>query len=198
MHRQEMEETGELCLQSESTAYEEDVSMAESREGTELTISMSETDGERGDMSSKVFSIGASFVVPTRTKRPSGSRGTSPAHVRERRNPRQQAELIQAKSKVVQLETEVLVLQRSLKRARIEEEEREESLSSAQQMDRVYKVPNFLLLELMDCMGIIGGHLITMVILIITLLSKVHCTFRAVSYHTRTHTHLQIHTHTSS
>ncbi len=128
-------------------AAEGDVSMAEGGEGIEPTAAQARTETERCSTS---LNFGVSLTAPTTHSSSASSiarttprsRGTTLAHVRERRNPRQEAELIQARTKIVQLETDILVLQRAAKRARIEEEEREEEpLSSAQQMDRVYKVP---------------------------------------------------------
>lgn len=134
----------------QSKSSEEGFSLAASGEARELATSQV-TEAE----SSSVFPpLGAGVLSASTTlssvARTPGSRDTTPGHVRGWRNPRQEAELIQARTKIVQLETDILTLRRAAKRARIEEEEREDSLSTAQQRDRVYKVTNLILYVLIQ------------------------------------------------
>lgn len=130
-----------------STAYEGDISMVDSQGSVELSEALpseSETDAD---------------ILTTPTKSPTTTPPTSqlkftplshslrsPSSIQTSRkrtltDHRQQAELIQAQSRIFQLETEVLSLQCAAKRARIEEEGKtHEEAKSSGQAERLHKV----------------------------------------------------------
>lgn len=114
------------------TACRRDISLPEGRESVGLSGSGSEPEAEISDIQ----------TTPGRLKHTPIRESTSFSltSLSQSRNPHQAAELIHARSRILQLEGEVLGLQRAAKRARIEGEEKEAGKSLGEQLEQLHKV----------------------------------------------------------
>lgn len=142
----------EVELEGECTVYEGEDSIQESQESVDLSdalVSGSETEeAEETDLQSTPITMSevhglSSQVKSTIIHRTRGDTSLSFASSRfllQTRNPRQEAELIHAKSKIVHLQGEVLGLQQAAKRARIERDKEEEGENCMEQLKHLHKV----------------------------------------------------------
>ena len=118
----------------------EDVSVTASRGD----ISLPESAGLSGSESDAEADISDILTTPTTVP---GSLKYTPIGIESgttsrswTRSPHRAAELIHARSRILQLEGEVLGLQRAAKRARIEGDEREAGESLGEQVEQLHKV----------------------------------------------------------
>ena len=143
----------EVELEEEPTAYEgnqrEDSIEEENQESVDLSnalVSGSETEETELQSTptaeSEVHNLSAKVKCTQihRTRDDSSLSFASSRLLSQTRNPRQEAELIHAKSRIVHLQGEVLGLQQAAKRARIERDEKEEGENCMEQLKHLHKV----------------------------------------------------------
>ena len=139
----------EVELEEEPTAYEgiqgEDF-IEEGQETVDLSDALvSGSEAEETDLQSTptaVHDLSAKVKCTSinRTRDDISLSFASSRLLSQTRNPRQEAELIHAKSRIVHLQGEVLGLQQAAKRARIERDEKEEGESCMEQLKHLHKV----------------------------------------------------------
>lgn len=136
----------EVELEEAPTAYEgiqgED-SIEEGQESVDLSdalVSGSETEEQFTSTVVHDLSAKVKCTPIHRTRGDSSLSFASSRLLSQTRNPRQEAELIHAKSKIVHLQGEVLELQQAAKRARIERDEKEEGENCMEQLKHLHKV----------------------------------------------------------